>query len=150
MNGPAPPPLSREWLQRVELQPLALLRVLNPRLLQIVDDRVPEVIRAEDTNAHPRQRLAAPIRPRHLLVHGECPVRRQALHREQPRHSNAARVLVRLIVQRLRIGTPGDGGVDLLLPLPPPLSPLGEQPSCLLGPGQLRLSRDFPLLPFLV
>ena len=49
-----------------------------------------------------------------LLLDADRPVRREALDRERAGDADGLVVLIRLVVQRLRLGMAGDGRVDLL------------------------------------
>ena len=94
-----------------ELDAVFTMRLLNARRLQVLQNDLGKV----ELPAKAALRLRNAVDYLVVLVDLEQAVRRDALDGERASYTYLAPVLVGLVVQALKLGAPGDGGVYLLL-----------------------------------
>ncbi len=102
-------PGAGEGLQAVELEPLALDGVLDPRLLQVVENDLDEVAGASRGSVQCRFGCGAVA----TGVGRNDAVRGETFDGERTSHPDTLGVLVGLVVEHLGVGVASDCGVDL-------------------------------------
>jgi len=104
-------PLAGKRFERIELQPLALDRVLHARLAEIIEDHRGKAVGADDLHL---PAVAADLGALDLLLDADRAMRAERFHGKRAADADRFLVLVGLVVERLALGVPCDGRVDLL------------------------------------
>ena len=136
--------LARPRGDRGELDAVLLVRLLDARSLEMLEDHRAEVLRLAVCAG---RRLGHAVDELVVLVDAEDAVGREALDRERPGDAHLAVVGVGLVVEVLEVRLRGDRGVDLTLARDALLPPLFVQRPRLGRPPLLGLLRDLPFRP---
>jgi hypothetical protein len=135
--------ITRPWCERGEGDPVLLVCLLDARDLEVFQDHFGEGFLGPVLGSV----LLEPIDQFVVLVHAQHAVRAEALDRKGTGDADLPFVLVGLVVEVLKLGLGGDGGVDLFLPSDADLPPLDVQSLGRLRPRLVGIARDFPFPP---